>query len=123
MLFNSDAFIFVVLPVTLLLFFAAGWLNARLAAAVLGVASIVFYAWWSPKLVALLLASIVVNYAAGVGLVRLKARDGGASAAKWLLIAAVTADLALLAFFKYANFFITTVNQAGAGWTLLDIVL
>ena len=48
MLFNSYAFIFLFLPVTLLVFFQFGKSRAMLAAGWLAAASLVFYGWWNP---------------------------------------------------------------------------
>ena len=62
MLFNSHAFIFLFLPLTLLVFFALGRFSAKLAAGWLAAASLFFYGWWSPAYVALLLVSILFNF-------------------------------------------------------------
>ena len=48
MLFNSHAFIFLFLPLTLLVFFGLGRFSAKLAAGWLAIASLFFYGWWSP---------------------------------------------------------------------------
>ena len=45
MLFNSYAFIFFFLPVTLLVFFQFGKVSAKLAAGWLAAASLFFYGW------------------------------------------------------------------------------
>ena len=91
------------------------------AAAWLAAASLFFYAWWDYRYVALLLASILANYFAGRELAhRARSRPG-----KWLLAAAsVGANLALLGYYKYADFFIGTAN-AILGWQgdLLHVVL
>ncbi|MGV3629345.1 MAG: MBOAT family protein, partial [Betaproteobacteria bacterium] len=70
MLFNSHAFIFLFLPLTLLVFFGLGRFSAKLAAGWLAVASLFFYGWWSPAYVALLLLSILCNFSAGSALLR-----------------------------------------------------
>src|SRR5262245_31382349 len=104
MLFNSYEFIFVFLPVAVVGFFLLGRTSHVVAAAWLCAASLFFYGWWNPKFVTLLVASVAFNYVAGylIG----SARAAGKSTAKSLLICAVAADLALLGYFKYANFFI-----------------
>ena len=120
MLFNSYEFIFLYLPAVLCCFFTIARFSHRLAALWLAVASLFFYAMWNPKFVLLLLASIAFNYAAGylIGL----ARDNQRS--KLILIFAVGANLFLLSVFKYANFFISTVNHASSTeFPLADIVL
>lgn len=135
MLFNSFAFLFGYLPIVLAGYFlldrwtSAGSASAswrRLApAAWLALASLFFYAWWDARYLPLLLASICVNYGAG----RLIGARAGA-ARKRVLVAALALNLGLLAYYKYANFFIDSVNavaaEAGAAslpWSGLDIIL
>lgn len=122
MLFNSYEFILVFLPIVVITFFLIARASHLLAATWLCAASLFFYGWWNPKFVALLVASIAVNYAAGyaIGL----ARSAGNGFAKPLLIATVTANLILLGYFKYANFFISTAGAiTGEKFALLNIVL
>ena len=109
MLFNSYAFIFLFLPFTLLLFFQLAKVSAKLAAGWLAAASLVFYGWWSPAYVALLVVSIVFNYGMGLTIVRADAA-ADKPRRKRLLVLAVTVDLALLGYYKYANFFLDNVN-------------
>ena len=110
MLFNSIPFLFVYLPIVLGMFFLIGGRSHRLAAAWLAVASLFFYGWWDFHYLPLLLASIVFNYAVGRALAQ--GSDIGSRRRKWLLTFGVVADLALLGYFKYANFFIDTLNAA-----------
>lgn len=124
MLFNSTQFIFLYLPVALVGFFWIASKSHRLAALWLASASLFFYGWWNPKFVLLLLISVGFNY--GMGYAIAHARAGGTSTAraKPLLILALAANLALLGYFKYTNFFLATVNTVvGTGWELRDIVL
>jgi alginate O-acetyltransferase complex protein AlgI len=107
MLFNSYGFIGVFLPVTLIGFFVAGRWSGLLAAAWLGLASLVFYSWWDVRLTALLAGSIALNYL-GARLL-LTARDNPRASA-WLLRSFVGADLLILGGFKYLNFFAGTVG-------------
>lgn len=124
MLFNSYEFICLYLPVVFFGFFRIARHSHRLAALWLAAASLFFYGWWNPQFVLLLLASIAVNYALGYAIGHARARHGAQPAATRLLIVAVSANLLLLAYFKYANFFIGTANQlAGTDWGLADIVL
>lgn len=110
MLFNSYTFLFVFLPVTLLVFFRLGQYRRQLAALWLFVASLFFYAWWNPAYVGLLLASILFNYAIGQALVREHAR-GRADIKRAILLFGLALDLGLLAYYKYANFFVTSSND------------
>jgi alginate O-acetyltransferase complex protein AlgI len=82
-----------------------------------------FYGWWNPKFILLLAGSIIANYAFGQYILRL-AQTGRQRAARRWLIVGVSFDLALLGWFKYANFLIQ--SAAGAtGWRTpeLDIFL
>ena len=119
MLFNSYEFILVFLPLTWLGFYAVAKLSPRAAAAWLAAASLLFYAWWNPKFVALLVLSVAFNYAMGRQISL--AHGHGRSR---LLTAAVTTNLAVLGVFKYANFFLHSVGDAtGLAMPGLDIVL
>jgi D-alanyl-lipoteichoic acid acyltransferase DltB (MBOAT superfamily) len=107
MLFNSHVFIFLFLPITLLIFFAIGHHGLqKLAIAWLIVASLFFYAWWNPVYLSLLVASILCNYALGWWLNRKRT--------KMLLILGIMANLALLGYYKYANFFLDNLNYFAA---------
>lgn len=106
MLFNSALFIGCFLPITLLAFFQIGGRGYfRLATAWLLAASLVFYSWWNPANLLLLLASIGFNYGVGVGLVHVAQPH----LRKALLVLGITVNLTWLAYFKYANFLIATV--------------
>lgn len=120
MLFNSYEFIFLFVPVAFFGFFRMARHSTRAAAAWLVAASLFFYGWWNPQYVLLLLGSIAFNYFAAGAI----ADAGTPRRRKALLCLAVAANLSLLGVYKYANFFIATVNDAGGfGWSALDIVL
>jgi alginate O-acetyltransferase complex protein AlgI len=109
MLFNSIQFLALYLPITMVGFF---WLGARskLAAAWwLAIASLVFYAGWSWRYVPLLLCSVGFNFVFGSLIARSSQRP---LAARVLLAGAVAANLLLLGYFKYADFFIANWNWA-----------
>ena len=123
MLFNSYPFLFLYLPVVLAAFFAIGRLSRSLAALWLFAASLFFYGWWNPAYVSLLIGSILFNFAMGSAISRAHQR-GGATPAKGLLITAVVGDLALLGYYKYANFFLASTNQLlGTDWHLQEVIL
>ena len=120
MLFNSYGFIFVFLPVVFAGFFCISRVGHKLAALWLAAASLFFYGWWNPRFVLLLLASIFANYAFGY----LIGRSRGTARGKTLLVSALVSNLAVLAFFKYANFFLATVSGLGIEHLQpLDVVL
>ena len=107
MLFNSYEFIFFFLPVTVLVFFVLGKrVHHKVAISWLVAASLFFYGWWNPAYLGLILFSLLFNYAIGV---MLSARVGQASG-KMLLFVGVAVNLGLIAYFKYANFFIDNIN-------------
>ena len=124
MLFTSGEFLFVYLPLTLITFFlVARWLGHRAAAFWLTLASLVFYGYWRPANTPILVVSIIVNYLFG-RLILDARRRGNAQSAKGLLAAAVAANLAALAYFKYANFLLDTGTEVlGLPPTTLDVVL
>lgn len=122
MLFNSYAFIFGYLPVTLAGFFLLARYSHSSAALWLAAASLFFYGWWNPVFVVLVMVSIAVNYAFGyaIGHARLISQIK----AKSLLTIAVVTNLGLLAYFKYANFFIVNLSYlTGAEFSVVNIVL
>ncbi len=107
MLFNSYEFILIFLPATLLLYFLTAKKSIYFAGGFLGIASLFFYGWWSIWALPLLLGSIVGNYFFAQQILRAKKKQ---KKAKWILTLAVSANLILLAFFKYTNFFIENAN-------------
>ncbi|HYM29832.1 MAG TPA: MBOAT family protein [Candidatus Cybelea sp.] len=124
MLFNSFVFILIFLPLTLAGCFLAGRIGARVAAAWLAAASLVFYGWWNPPYVLLLLASIAGNWLSGLALAR--SRTSSSARRRAILGVAVGANLLLLGYFKYANFFLGTAGLAlgmplGVGDVLLPL--
>lgn len=122
MLFNSYAFIFVFLPVVMAGFFLVGRVSQRGAALWLAIASLVFYGWWNPKFVILILVSILINYVAGYHISR--NRKVAPRLARALLTLAIVTDLGILAYYKYANFFIANISHlAGGDFAALDIIL
>ncbi len=130
MLFNSWVFLFAFLPVTLAGFFVLGRRSPFAASLWLGLASLFFYGWWSTKALPLLLGSIFVNYGFGIRLSRISrdAQQLGRATPKLELSVILIANLALLGFFKYVNFFIDNANAAMAGlgfqpWSALSVIL
>lgn len=67
-------------------------------------ASYVFYGWWDPRFCLLLAAVTAGNHLAA----KLIARSGGRSRAA-LLAVTITGDLGVLAYFKYAGFFASSL--------------
>ena len=124
MLFNSYEFIFLFLPVTLIGFFSISRLGYRKGAiAWLVAASLFFYGFWNPIYLWLILFSIVFNYSVGIVLAAPYAR-GSRLRKKAVLTVGVTGNLLILGYFKYATFFLDTVNSlTGSQFHIEKIVL
>lgn len=120
MVFSSLLFLFRFLPAVLLVYYIVprSWRNL-----ILLLFSLVFYAWGEPVYIILMLASIFVSYIGGILVDRFKGMER-MTAAKVALILSSIVSLSMLAFFKYADFAIETVNSlSGAGITMLHIAL
>ena len=104
MVFVSNIFLFFFLP----LFLAVYYLTpVRFRSYVIALGSYLFYGWWRPDFVVLVLLSTVVDYLAGNAILR--ARERGDTGKPFLLLSLCT-NLGLLAYFKYANFGVDTFN-------------
>jgi D-alanyl-lipoteichoic acid acyltransferase DltB (MBOAT superfamily) len=121
MLFNSYQFIFLFLPVALAGYEVASRVHYRAVVLWLGFISLVFYGWWQPSLLILLIGSIALNYLAAALISRRipnSVRPG-----TWLF-AAVVLNLLVLGYYKYfipaANFF---SNAFGLSKHWADVVL
>ncbi len=108
MLFNSYEFLLGFFPLVFCAFFIIARYSRPVAATWLGLASLYFYGYWRLAGLPLLLVSICINYWFGL---RVTPAEGRSQRQRhgWLC-AAVTVDLAILAYFKYADFFIENVN-------------
>ncbi len=100
MVFSSILFLYVFLPVFLLVYHVAGTKQKNYV--ILG-ASIFFYAWGAPAFIFLVLASLIINFYIVKQLYQNRNQKG-------YLILSVIINLGLLGYFKYANFFIDNVN-------------
>ncbi|WP_293096612.1 hypothetical protein [Moorena sp. SIOASIH] len=108
MLFNSPEFIFLFLPLTLLFFFLLGIKGYYQGAiAFLVAASLLFYAWWNPPYLALLIFSIFFNYTV---VYALSQRFILSVITKLILVLVIAVNLAIIGYFKYANFFVDNVS-------------
>lgn len=118
MLFNSHEFIFLFLPVALFAFYFFGKrFGHEIAMLWLVLASLFFYAWWNPVYIWLILLSMLFNYGMGLAL---SAKNGR----RTLLTLGIVANLILLGYYKYANFFVNTVNDVtGTSFNLDNIIL
>ena len=100
MAFNTIQFLFLFLPVAIILYFLV---PGKIKSLILILLSLVFYAWGDPSQLILLVFSILFNFAGGIEIAALK-RNEQHKAAKAALAGTVIADLAMLAFYKYSGF-------------------
>ena len=104
MIFSSLIFLFMFLPLVLLLYYAT---PKRFRNVTLFIVDLVFYSWGEPMLVLLMLVSILINYIAGI-LIGINRGKKGVS--KFIFITAIVLNLGLLGFFKYVGFIGETLN-------------
>ena len=117
MLFNSATFLFAFLPVVIAGYFITLRYMGKVPSQLwLFVASLVYYGWWNPLYLVLILGSLLFNYYLGRYLLLKPDRKG--------LYFGVGANLALLMYFKYTAFLLITANQiAGTAIPVPEILL
>ena len=123
MLFASHVFLFVFLPLVLLGYFGLNRYcrSSQPGKIFLCVANFVFYGWFNPWYLLILLSSIAVNFLIGRGLyaTRDRRRTSGVLLAVGLLF-----NVGLIGYYKYADFFIQNVNSVlSLNWPILHILL
>lgn len=107
MVFSSATFIFLFLPIVLLVYFILN--NRDLKNIWLFLVSLFFYSWGEPVYIVLMLFSIGANYLLALKIDGFKT-DGRQSHAKGTLILALGLNVVLLGFFKYFGFMIDNLN-------------
>ena len=120
MLFNSIEFLFLFLPTVLMGFLFLQHIGQRKLVLIwLTLASLFFYGWWNPKYLLLLAVSASVNYS--LGLMLSKKGDHSKPA---ILALGILFNLGLLAYFKYANFFVDNITfLLGSNFNFEHIIL
>lgn len=106
MIFSSIFFLFVFLPITLLLYYIVPW---KLKNLMLLLCSLVFYAWGEPVYVLLMLFSIVFNYLSGIEINEYRETEN-TKMLRFSFWSTVIVNLAILGFFKYYGFLIHNLN-------------
>ena len=100
-------------------FLIARFLSLEAALGFLVFGSLVFYAYWKPAYLLLLLFSIGFNFLVGVVLAR-----PDCAGRRGLLIFGVMINLGLIGYFKYSNFFVDNVNRAlHTDWNIEQVFL
>lgn len=106
MLFNSYSFIFAYLPLALIGYQLASYVHRKAVIVWLGSISLVFYGWWQPALLLILVGSITLNYTAAS---LISGRIPSSVRSKYWLSAAIVLNLIILGYYKYfiptASFF------------------
>ena len=122
MVFTSHAFVFYFLPLVIAGYYATPTGHRSLF---LAIASYLFYGWWSPWFVTLMLASTVIDFQCGRVIAAAGSRP---SVRRTALLASIAANLTLLGFFKYFMFAGRNLNVV-LGWLgsdplgVIDVVL
>ena len=118
MVFTTYLFVFYFLPLVLVFYYALDGLSRQAGAsdgrtclvlnALLVLASYIFYGWWNPWFIFLMLGVTVVNYVCGrfIGLPGISRR-----LSSWVVTCAIVMSLGTLGFFKYFLFFEANLNQ------------
>lgn len=105
--FISWAFVFLFIPIFLARHLFGRQKTERPFLTMVMAASTIFVLWHVPAYLVILLVSIGVDYVAAIGIDR---QPVGSARRKWFLILSLSVNLALLAFFKYSNFALASVE-------------
>lgn len=107
MLFNSYVFILLFLPITLIVYFLLGRLKYKsIQKAFLIMTSIYFYAYFNLKYVFIILISILGNYLLSICFRKINSRY----LRKAIFTIGIVANIGVLFYYKYYNFFIDNIN-------------
>lgn len=110
MVFSSEIFLFYFLPLALGVYYLLIKAPNTVRMTWLTVMSYVFYGWWRVDFTILMMVSTIIDYVCGLKVGNKETRWPRA----WVLLS-VVANLGLLAYFKYANFFVENFNIFAPG--------
>ena len=105
MVFSSNVFLFLFLPIFLGLYYLS---SNRYRNLLILIGSYAFYAWWRVDFLLLFIAVTLWNYGFGLRIYRAGVRSKAAQ--RWVLWG-VVGNLATLGYFKYANFGVENINK------------
>lgn len=108
MLFSSLEFLYLFLPLSLIIYFLA---PKRMRNAVLLMESLVFYAYGETRMLWVMLLAILLNFVSGL----LISRAANKNAKRLILGIAVGLNVALLGFFKYTDFLLENIGLSPLG--------
>ena len=117
MLFSSMTFLFVFMPLVMAVYFLS---KKEIRNYVLLIASIIFYAWGEPRYLAIMIITILVNYAGAI----LLDKHYSSRQRLWIVSLTIVLDLSFLFYFKYFNFVVDNINGVLAtDFQLLDVIM
>jgi alginate O-acetyltransferase len=117
MLFSSMTFLFVFMPLVMAVYFLS---KKEIRNYVLLIASIIFYAWGEPRYLAIMIITILVNYAGAI----LLDKHYSSRQRLWIVSLTIVFDLSFLFYFKYFNFVVDNINGVLAtDFQLLDVIM
>lgn len=126
MVFSSQIFIFVFLPIALIIYFLIAnllskFLRQSIKNYILLLLSLLFYCWSGINYITLLLISIFINYICGIIIDNFKNKG---TLSKLTLIIGVLFNLLILFYYKYFNFSASIINNIfNSAISLRDIIL
>ena len=105
MVFSSIVFLYIFLPIMLLIYFVV---PRKLKNAVMILASLVFFAWGEIRYIFIMLILAVMDFFCGKGINK---NEGNKPKQKLYLFIDIGVNLLILFFFKYADFIIANINE------------
>lgn len=118
MVFSSLTFLFVFLPIVLLIYYIS---PNPLKNFVILLFSLIFYAWGEPKFIFLIILSILINY---IGALQIVKNSSDTEKRKFIFITLLLIDISILFFFKYYGFIISSIGSLfGIDLVIRDIPL
>ncbi len=105
MVFSSLTFMFLFLPIVLMVYYVLPFKLKNLFVLISG---LIFYAWGEPFYVIMMIISTLIDYFAGLCINKFKGKRG---LQRLFLIISVAMNLSLLGVFKYSGFIITNINS------------
>ncbi len=108
MLFPSEVFLFVFLPIVLAVYYVFLRRTKTLKNIFLLAASLLFYAWDEPKHVLLMIISILANYLFGILIDKTRNQR---PLAQLMLAFMVFVNIGILSWFKYSTFAVLQINR------------
>ena len=108
MLFSSTDFLFFFLPITIIIYFIFLRKTKKIKNYFLLIMSLFFYSYGEPKLVLLLIGSIVINYIYGLLVDKYRERKG---LSRLIITLMLISNLGILVIFKYLGFLVSNIDN------------